>query len=479
MATCFLIDSAAAGAAAARLARVRGARLIHCSDLDPLPEQIPQGSMIAIGAARMREFPRHRKGHLLSLVGQGATLYVRGVAGGARTLDLRPFAPIELAIASERRAVAYRFTASRMLPAVLAGEATAGVLLDVPGAERRFDPAIEELLIVRHVDGVERAAIFALRYGDGCVIHDLSPELNPEHESGVEPLVVAQLGRRETRHQYAGALAAANRAARIDPARVPPFNLVIDDRPANYDHFSATPVTTLLRHIENLCPGAHTDFAWTPRHSSPSRAYLGAAKKFSTGFVWHGLFRHVDHRAIEAPATELARGRRMVGRIERRFGIRLQPIMVYPFELSAPGQYPLLARAGFLANVEQPQVAACTDSHWPPSPNDSAPSHTDPTSGLTILYRYPAASLGRDRMLAMAALGLPIIASAHPDEVGLKRFSRFWDRGGDASHFDEILKFASAKGLPPQSLEDIAIEVRNSRLPDAVPTLGLQAAGGR
>ena len=114
-----------------------------------------------------------------------------------------------------------------------------------------------------------------------------------------------------------------------------------------------------------------------------------------------------------------------------------------------------------------------------PDPNDSAPSHTDPTSGLTILYRYPAASLGRDRMLAMAALGLPIIASAHPDEVGLKRFSRFWDRGGDASHFDEILKFASAKGLPSQSLEDIAIEVRNSRLPDAVPTLGLQAAGGR
>jgi len=140
----------------------------------------------------MREFRRHRKGRLLSLVGQGATLYVRGVAGGAQTLDLRPFAPIELAIASERRAVAYRFTASRMLPAVLAGEATAGVLLDVPGAERSFDPAIEELLIMRHVDGVERAAIFALRYGDGCVIHDL----NPEHESGIEPPVVAQLGRR-------------------------------------------------------------------------------------------------------------------------------------------------------------------------------------------------------------------------------------------------------------------------------------------
>jgi len=475
MATCFLLDSAAADTASARLARVRGARLIHCDGLDALPEQIPQGSMIAIGAARMRDFSRHRKDHLLSLVGQGATLYVRGVAGAARTLDLRPFAPIELAIASERRAVAYRFTASRMLPAVLAGEATAGVLLDVPGAERRFDPAIEELLIVRHVDGVERAAIFALRYGDGCVIHDL----NPEHESGIEPPVVAQLGRRETRHQYAGALSAANRAAGIDPARLPPFNLVIDDRPANYDHFSATPVTTLLRHIENLCPGAHTDFAWTPRHSSPSRAYLEAAKKFSAGFVWHGLFRHVDHRAIESPATELARGRHLVARTERRFGIRLQPIMVYPFERSAPGQYPLLAEAGFLANVEQPQVAACTDSDWPPSPIDSAPSHTDPTSGLTILYRYPAASLGRDRMLAMAALGLPIIASAHPDEVGLKRFSRFWDRGGDASHFDEILKFASAKGLRPQSLEYITMEVRNSRLPDAVPTLGLQAGGGR
>ena len=58
----------------------------------------------------------------------------------------------------------------------------------------------------------------------------------------------------------------------------------------------------------------------------------------------------------------------------------------------------------------------------------------------------------------MAALGLPIIAVAHPDEVGLKRLSRFWDRGGDVSHFDEVLKFASSKGLPPRSLEDIAGE---------------------
>src|SRR5512146_3005714 len=118
MTICFLIGSAAAdsGSAAARLARLRGARLVHCQDFDVLPGQVPQRSMIAIGASRMRELSGRQRRHLANLVGEGATLYVRGVAQSSATLDLRPFASVELAIAPERNAVGYRFTASPMLP---------------------------------------------------------------------------------------------------------------------------------------------------------------------------------------------------------------------------------------------------------------------------------------------------------------------------------------------------------------------------
>src|SRR4029077_454731 len=99
--------------------------------------------------------------------GQGAALYVRGLLHGCATLDLMPFASMKLVIAPECRAISYRFTTSRMLPVVLAGEQVTGVLFEACAAER-LDQYIEQLLVVRHVDGVERATIFALRYGSGC-----------------------------------------------------------------------------------------------------------------------------------------------------------------------------------------------------------------------------------------------------------------------------------------------------------------------
>jgi hypothetical protein len=475
MAICFLVDSVAASAncAAARFARLRGARLVHCEDLDTLPGHLSQRSMIAIGASRLRELRGRHRSHLANLVGQGATLYVRGVAQSCATLDLMPFASVELAIAPEHRAVGCRFTASRMLPAVLAGEEMVGGLFDAPGAEL-LNPAIEQLLTVRHVDGVERAAIFALRYGSGCVIYDL----NTQDDTDADASIVARLARPEMRHQDIGALVAANRAAGMEPAELPPFNLTIDDRPVNFDHFNVAPVSALLRHIDQLCPGAHTDFAWTPRHTSPSRGYLEAMKEFPTGFVWHGLYRHVDHRVISHPAAELTEGRRMVRRIERRFGVRFQPIMIFPFERSAPKQFPLLVEGEFLAVVEEPPHPSCFDPTLPGYLWDSLPSHIDAASDLTVLYRDPAASLTRERMLAMAALGLPIIAAAHPDEVGLKRLSRFWARGGDVSHFDEVLKFASSKGLPPRSLEDIAGDVRRAQPANDHLTRVMRVASG-
>ena len=484
MAICFLINNVEARSnhVAARFAQLRDAHLVLCNDLDALPIRRSQRSMIAISASRLRELSGRHKSHLANLVGEGATLYVRGVARGCATLDLKPFASLELAIAAEHRAVGYRFTESRMLPLVLTGEKMVGESLDALGVERRFNAVTEELLTVRHLDGVERVAIFSLRYGRGCVIYDLAPE----EEAGADVPLLELLANREVRHRNVGALIAVNRLVGMEPTQLPPFNLTIDDRPASFDHFNAAPLSALLRHIDYLCPGAHTDFAWTPSHTRPCRGYLKTMRDFSAGFVWHGLSRHVNHRVILNPAAELMEGRRRVRRIEQRFGIRFQPIMIFPFELSAPKQFPLLAQAGFLASVEAPQAEflagkltnPCADPHLPRYFGDSLSAHIDVTSDLTILYRYPASSLTRERMLAMAALGLPIIAAAHPKNVGLKRFSRFRDRGGDFSHFDEILKFASSKGLRSLSLEHIAIEVRNQQRANDPLTYVMQAADG-
>lgn len=484
MAICFLINNVEARSnhVAARFAQLRDAHLVLCNDLDALPIRRSQRSMIAISASRLRELSGRHKSHLANLVGEGATLYVRGVARGCATLDLKPFASLELAIAAEHRAVGYRFTESRMLPLVLTGEKMVGESLDALGVERRFNAVTEELLTVRHLDGVERVAIFSLRYGRGCVIYDLAPE----EEAGADVPLLELLANREVRHRNVGALIAVNRLVGMEPTQLPPFNLTIDDRPASFDHFNAVPLSALLRHIDYLCPGAHTDFAWTPSHTRPCRGYLKTMRDFSAGFVWHGLSRHVNHRVILNPAAELMEGRRRVRRIEQRFGIRFQPIMIFPFELSAPKQFPLLAQAGFLASVEAPQAEflagkltnPCADPHLPRYFGDSLSAHIDVTSDLTILYRYAASSLTRERMLAMAALGLPIIAAAHPKNVGLKRFSRFRDRGGDFSHFDEILKFASSKGLRSLSLEHIAIEVRNQQRANDPLTHVMQAADG-
>lgn len=468
MATCWLIDDGAAGArsSAVRFARLRGVELVRCRDLDALPGRIRGGAMIAIGAPRLRGLPDCHQRRLAGLVGEGAALYVRGAPRPGAPLELAPFAPLRVAVASERRAVGYRFTASPMLPAALRGDEVAGVF-EMPGAAPLPPPA-QPLLMVRHVDGGERAAVFALEYGGGRVIYDL----HSESETGPEAPILARLARPELRHCEIGALAAADHAAQIKPARLPPFNLTIDDRPANFDHFNAAPLRALLRHVEELHPGAHTDFAWTPSHTRAARGYVETVRNFSTGFVWHGLRRHVDHRALSDPAAELAQGRRLARRIERRFGVRLQPVMIFPFERSTPAQLELLGRSGFIASVEEPR--------HPVRPGDPAgsghlacerASRAGGPPGLTVLHRYPAAALTRDRMLAMAALGLPIIAYAHPEDIGLRRFSRFFDRGGEVSHFDEVLRFAASKALRPRSLEDIAAEIAAAR--------GLDGAGVR
>ena len=63
------------------------------------------------------------------------------------------------------------------------------------------------------------------------------------------------------------------------------------------------------------------------------------------------------------------------------------------------------------------------------------------------------------RRIAIAALGMPILAFGHPKDVGLRRLSRFAVRGGTFSHFDDVLDFAAVKGLRGRSLEETAREL--------------------
>ncbi len=60
-------------------------------------------------------------------------------------------------------------------------------------------------------------------------------------------------------------------------------------------------------------------------------------------------------------------------------------------------------------------------------------------------------------MLALATLGMPVIAMAHPRDLSLRRFTR-GDRSA-MSYFDSVLTFAAEKSLRPMSLEEIATEV--------------------
>ncbi|HZO81760.1 MAG TPA: hypothetical protein VFB33_08695 [Candidatus Binataceae bacterium] len=441
-----------------QFARLRGVSLTRWCEQGASP-LAPSTALITIGASHLPVLHVDEKRRLARLVSEGAVLYVRGLPRNAASLDLAPFAHGCVRVAGERRAVGYRFTTGAIVPAVLMNEETTGAF-EAAGAELEGFP-VQPLMTVRHVDGVERAGIFMLECGRGCVIYDLHPEEEDAgSQSGVALLM--RLVRPDTRHHAVGTLFAADRAAGRDVKRPPAFNLVIDDRPTNFDHFNTAPLGDLLRRVEALCPGAHTDFAWTPSYTHVPRAYIETLRSFDTGFVWHGLYRHVDHRKIPDLADDFARGRRLVGRIEERFHVRLQPVMVFPFEGSTSEQLQFLSRAGFTASVEEPRQAG----DLPCGVSAASRACVQPAQlggpGIVVLHRYQASELSRDRMLAMATLGVPIIAYAHPWNLGLRRLSRLRPFRGDVAYFDEVLKFAASKRLRPLPLAEIAREARAS-----------------
>jgi hypothetical protein len=60
-------------------------------------------------------------------------------------------------------------------------------------------------------------------------------------------------------------------------------------------------------------------------------------------------------------------------------------------------------------------------------------------------------------MLALATLGMPVIALAHPRDLSLRRFH--WGDRTQMSYFDSVRRFAAEKSLRPMPLEKIAAEV--------------------
>ena len=81
-------------------------------------------------------------------------------------------------------------------------------------------------------------------------------------------------------------------------------------------------------------------------------------------------------------------------------------------------------------------------------------------SRFTVLNRLPVERLTREVIVARAALGLPIIAAAHPCDLGLRRLAGLSPREcGTLSHFDPVLRFAAEKNLTAASLEEIACRV--------------------
>jgi hypothetical protein len=131
--------------------------------------------------------------------------------------------------------------------------------------------------------------------------------------------------------------------------------------------------------------------------------------------------------------------------------------MVFPFEKSTLALLRLLADSGFAATVESVDESAERYQDVPSYIRFSTSVRT-PGDPLPVLHRYPCKSLTRSRLLALATLGNPIIAAAHPGNISLGRLSGLVSRRGTFSHFDTVLNFAATKHLRASSLEQIATE---------------------
>ncbi|HZY59167.1 MAG TPA: hypothetical protein VFE56_05355 [Candidatus Binataceae bacterium] len=390
---------------------------------------------------------------LNAIVRQGATLYVRGGFESGAIRSLSPFGSGAFKVSSRKTSLGYQLTDHDLVPDVLRTE-TAQAETALPGAQLA-DCAAQGLACA--ATGGMLPFIFALRCGLGVVIYDLMPD---EVALVAETPILQRLSDPAARCSELGALIAVNYAVGRENAPIAAYNILLDDRPRNYDYLNAGRVTRWLGHLDSIAAGTHVDFAWTPIYSHPGRRYIRALKRFNTGFIWHGLLRHIDHRGLKDPAASYAQGLRRVEQISRRYGVRFEPVIVLPYQEADRDILRYLGEAGFRAAVFNSDLRAGLENPLPAFMRHSTALHELYLDYLPVLRRYPAPALGRDLMLANAALGLPIIAAGHPENVGLRRLAPLYaPRQPVSRYFDEVVGFARAKRLRPLSLEEIATEM--------------------
>lgn len=386
-------------------------------------------------------------------VWQGATLYVRGGFPTHSRCSFSPFGSGAFGISS-CRADGYLLADHWLLPEVLRNET---VKAEVNLVVAQLGDCAAQVLAAIPGGGGQLAFVLAMQCGAGVVIYDLLPDQVP---AGTETPIVRRLAAPAARCFELGALAAVNHAIGRPGTMLGAYNLVLDDRPRDFDYFNVARLTRWLDHLDAVCPGVHIDFGWTPQYAHPSARYIEALKRFNAGFVWHGLHRHVDHGQVPDPAAVHMDGLKLVREITERYAVRFQPIMILPFERLNPEVLLYLPKAGFKGAVFDVGSQPGLQNQLPGYMHQSTPLHDLYIDYLPALRRYLVPGLTRDLMLANAALDLPIIASAHPLQVGLRRWSALYNPlAAVSSHFDQVLRFAREKRLRPLSLEQIAAEM--------------------
>ncbi len=401
-------------------------------------------SLIAINFAQLAQLEPDARARLRDAAENGATIYVRGALEPGRRFSLLPFSDQQFEFLN-KPADGYQFSTHPILPDAIAGERVT-TQLNMPMAVG-LDHSVRPIVSSLHRLGFAPPSIFSIDVGAGIAIFDLHPEHDDERD------LLAELSAPATRAARIGALAAVDWVAGRIPAIPVPVNLVIDDRPINLDYFNAGRLQAFLQHLDDRCPGIHTDFAWTPTYTRPHRGYLDVLAAHNTGFVWHGFLRHVDHREISEFESQFDAGRARVEEISRQYGVRFQRVMIFPYEKDTPRATELLRRTGFVAKVRSMDGPPPANYYRLRSAADEPSSYHE----FSVIYRDAIEILTRDRMLALAALGMPIVALAHPRDLALRRFQR--GDPGDVSYFDSVLAFAAEKSLRPMSLELIAAEV--------------------
>ena len=439
---------------AGQFARLRNIDAEFCTLRDgDLPAiKAADDSLIAMGFDRLRQLAASARARLNDLVSAGATLYLRGGLPPAARVSLAPFSSGDFSAIREYRASGYRVDPHPLIPVTLAGEEVIGRYM-LAGAEGLTPGRVETALVGRSDDGHELPLIFTVGVGRGTVIYDLSPD-----EIASETPIIDRLANPLTRAGNIGALMAANQAAAVPRDYRPAFNLALDNCPANLEYFNVARVVRLLDRILDRFSEAHVDFAWTPNQSHPGHRFVDALKRYNTGFIWHGFCRRVDHSRLLNPRAELAEGIRLVDGISKKYGVRFQPVMRFPFSRDNALCTSVLHQRGFRAKVE-----------WIESIDSSADAERDYLKasqidcledfrGFAVLHCKFIPQIDYDWMLARTALGLPLLAAAKPDDLALSTFARAPWNIDCFDDLDRVLEFAAAKGLRPCSLEEIAIE---------------------